>query len=58
MGEMPQGRGGLGRAAVDGGPAPLVLTAAHEPTGIPRALWARWGSPRSIKNKQVIEARA
>ena len=30
--------------AVDGGPVPLGPTAAHEPTGIPRALWARWRS--------------
>jgi len=30
--------------AVDGGPVPLGPTAAHEPTGVPRALWARWRS--------------
>ena len=29
---------------VDGGPVPLGPTAAHEPTGVPRALWARWKS--------------
>jgi len=29
---------------VDGGPVPLGPTAAHEPTGVPRALWARWRS--------------
>jgi IS605 OrfB family transposase len=45
-------------ATVDGGPVPLGPTAAHEPAGVPRALWARWRSPRSIMNKQVIEARA
>jgi len=31
-------------APVDGGPVPLGPTAAHEPTGVPRALWARWRS--------------
>jgi transposase len=30
--------------SVDGGPAPLGSTAAHEPAGVPRALWARWRS--------------
>jgi len=30
---------------VDGGPVPLGPTAAHEPTGVPRALWARWRFP-------------
>jgi IS605 OrfB family transposase len=30
--------------AVDGGPVPLGPTAAHEPAGVPRALWARWRS--------------
>jgi len=29
---------------VDGGPVPLGPTAAHEPAGVPRALWARWRS--------------
>jgi len=29
---------------VDGGPVPLGPTAAHEPTGVPRSLWARWRS--------------
>ena len=29
---------------VDGGPVPLGPTAAHEPTDVPRALWARWRS--------------
>ncbi|MFP3321304.1 MAG: transposase [Acidilobus sp.] len=43
---------------VDGGPVPLGPTAAHEPAGIPRALWARWRSLRSIMNEQVIEVRA
>jgi len=31
-------------APVDGGPVPLGPTATHEPTGVPRALWARWRS--------------
>ncbi len=31
-------------APVDGGPVPLGPTAAHEPAGVPRALWARWRS--------------
>ena len=43
---------------IDGGPVPLGLTAAHEPAGVPRALWARWRSLRSIMNEQVIEVRA
>jgi len=42
MGAMPQGRGG--RAAVDGGPAPLVLTAAHEPALIAYETRASWRS--------------
>ena len=44
--------------AVDGGPVPLGPTAAHEPTGVPRALWARWRSLRPIMNEQMIEVKA
>jgi len=29
---------------VDGGPVPLAPTAAHDPVGIPKALWARRSS--------------
>jgi len=43
---------------VDGGPVPLGPTAAHEPTGVPRALWARWRSLRPIMNEQMIEVKA
>jgi hypothetical protein len=39
-----------GRAAVDGGPMPLGLTAAHELTLIARGARARWRSLRSIMN--------
>jgi IS605 OrfB family transposase len=45
-------------APVDGGPVPLGPTAAHEPAGIPRALWARWRSLRLIMNEQMIEVKA
>jgi IS605 OrfB family transposase len=44
--------------AVDGGPVPLGPTAAHEPAGVPRALWARWRSLRPIMNEQMIEVKA
>jgi len=44
--------------SVDGGPVPLGPTAAHEPTGVPRALWARWRSLRPIMNEQMIEVKA
>jgi IS605 OrfB family transposase len=44
---------------VDGGPVPLGPTAAHEPTGVPRALWARWKSlgatDKRSKDQQVGE---
>ncbi len=43
---------------VDGGPVPLGPTAAHEPAGVPRALWARWRSLRPIMNEQMIEVKA
>ena len=54
-GAAPRARG---MRAVDGGPAPPGLTAAHEPTPIAYEARARWGSPRSIVNKQMIEVRA
>jgi IS605 OrfB family transposase len=44
--------------AVDGGPVPLGPTAAHEPAGVPRALWVRWRSLRPIMNEQMIEVKA
>jgi len=38
---------------VDGGPVPLGPTAAHEPTGVPRALWARWRSLRPSRQRAL-----
>jgi len=32
----------LGGSTVDGSPVPLGSTATHEPTGVPKSLWARW----------------
>jgi len=54
-GDAPRARG---TGAVDGGLAPLGLTAAHEPTPIAYETRAMWGSLRSIMNKQVIEVSA
>jgi IS605 OrfB family transposase len=34
----------LGGLKVDGSPIPLGSTATHDPTGIPKFLWARWKS--------------
>ena len=34
----------LGGLRVDGSPVPLGSTATHDPTGIPKPLWARWKS--------------
>jgi transposase len=31
-----------GRLKVDGSPVPLGSTATHDPTEMPRSLWARW----------------
>jgi len=39
---------------LDGSPVPLGSTAAHEPIGIPRALWARWNSLGVITNEHEI----
>ncbi len=33
---------------VDGSLMPLGSTATHEPTGIPKSLWARWKSLEAI----------
>ncbi|HWQ17277.1 MAG TPA: hypothetical protein VNL13_05545, partial [Sulfolobales archaeon] len=38
---------------LDGSPMPLGSTAAHEPTGIPRSLWARLKS-LDIKEHKAI----
>jgi hypothetical protein len=36
------------------GAVPLGSTAAHEPTGIPKSLWARWKSLGAVNEyKQV-----
>jgi IS605 OrfB family transposase len=40
--------------AVDGGPVPLGPTAAHEPTGVPRALWARWRSLGATSDRKLM----
>jgi len=41
-------------APVDGGPVPLGPTAAHEPTGVPRALWARWRSLGATSDHKLM----
>jgi len=41
-------------ATVDGGPVPLGPTAAHEPAGIPRALWARWKSLGATSDHKLV----
>jgi len=44
------------RLFVDGSPVPLGSTAAHEPTWVPKALWARWKSLHLIMNGcKIIE---
>ena len=40
--------------SVDGGPAPLGSTAAHEPAGVPRALWARWRSLGATSDHKLM----
>jgi len=40
--------------AVDGGPVPLGPTAAHEPAGVPRALWARWRSLGATSDHKLV----
>jgi len=39
---------------VDGGPVPLGPTAAHEPAGIPRSLWARWRSLGATSDHKLM----
>ena len=41
-------------ATVDGGPVPLGPTAAHEPAGVPRALWARWRSLGATSDHKLM----
>jgi IS605 OrfB family transposase len=41
-------------APVDGGPVPLGPTAAHEPTGVPRSLWARWRSLGATSDRKLM----
>jgi IS605 OrfB family transposase len=44
----------LGGLRVDGSPVPLGSTAAHEPTVVTRALWARWKSlDETLKNPEM-----
>ena len=39
---------------LDGSPVPLGSTATHDPTGIPKALWARWKSlDETLKNPKI-----
>jgi len=44
--------------AVDGGPVPLGPTAAHEPAGVPRALWARWKSLGATSERKLMRVSA
>jgi len=43
---------------VDGGPVPLGPTAAHEPAGVPRSLWARWGSLGATSDYKLMRVSA
>jgi IS605 OrfB family transposase len=44
----------LGRLRVDGSPVPLGSTATHDPTEIPKSLWARWKSlDETLKNPEM-----
>jgi len=39
---------------LDGSPVPLGSTATHDPTGIPKSLWARWKSlGETLKNPKI-----
>ncbi|MFP3287648.1 MAG: transposase [Acidilobus sp.] len=40
---------------LDGGPVPLGPTAAHEPAGVPRALWARWRSLGATSDHKLMK---
>jgi transposase len=39
---------------VDVSPVPLGPTAAHEPAGVPRALWARWRSLGATSERKLM----
>jgi len=39
---------------IDGSPVPLGSTAAHDPIGIPKSLWARWKSLPQIRCAKVF----
>jgi IS605 OrfB family transposase len=44
----------LGGLNLDGSPIPLGSTATHDPTGIPKPLWARWKSlDKTLKNPKI-----
>jgi putative transposase len=44
----------LGGLRVDGSPIPLGSTAIHDPTGIPKPLWARWKSlDKTLKKPKI-----
>jgi IS605 OrfB family transposase len=40
--------------SLDGSPIPLGSTATHDPTGIPKSLWARWKSLDAINKHELI----
>jgi len=44
----------LSGLSLDGSPIPLGSTATHDPTGIPKPLWARWKSlDKTLKNPKI-----
>jgi IS605 OrfB family transposase len=43
-----------GGLVVDGSPVPLGSTAAHDPIGIPKSLWARWKSLDAMNEHGLI----
>jgi IS605 OrfB family transposase len=44
----------LGGLSLNGSPVPLGSTATHDPTGIPKSLWARWKSlDETLKNPEM-----
>jgi putative transposase len=44
----------LGEPSLDGSPVPLGSAATHDPTGIPKPLWARWKSLDTINKHELI----
>jgi len=44
----------LGGLNLDGSPVPLGSTATHDPTGIPKSLWARWKPLDAINKHELI----